>query len=100
MKMLVAVGIASLLTLQATGLELAVAPLNCAQTCPTDGQDGACAPLCTDCFCCPTLRSCVQVEGQLPSPLISMPAGEPEQTPAPLRANPSEIFHIPRIALA
>ena len=100
MKLIITIGIAGLLFLQATGLDLAVAPEACTTTCPTDGPDGSCAPLCADCFCCPILRSCIQPDNGFSSPLACARAPEPEREPLPLTADPADIFHIPKTQLA
>ena len=100
MKIILAIGIAGLLFLQVTGLDLVVAPEACTTTCPTDGPDGSCAPLCPDCFCCPTLRSCIQPDHGFSSPLASTMAPRTERKPLPLSAHPVDIFHIPKAALA
>ena len=100
MKTVITLAIAALLFLQATGLDVVVASQDCATTCPTDGPDGSCAPLCPDCVCCPTLRSCVEPDCALSSPHTSTMAAEIERASMPLEADPADIFHIPKAALA
>ena len=99
MRPILTLSIAALLLLQATGLDVVVASQTCSTTCPTDEADGACGPLCSDCFCCPTLRSCVQPDSGLSLPLVSTLAPEAERTPLPPKADPADIFHVPKTAL-
>ena len=100
MKSIITLGIAAFLFLQATGLDVVVAPQACASACPGDEPDGNCAPFCEDCYCCPTLRSCVQPDSAFVSPLVPKMALEPEMEPLPPRPAPADIFHIPKTALA
>ncbi|HET9481283.1 MAG TPA: hypothetical protein VFP98_05955 [Candidatus Polarisedimenticolia bacterium] len=100
MKASAAFAILVLLFLQSTGLALGAEPLTCRERCPTDGPDGSCAPLCPECVCCPTLRSCVRTQWVFSSPFASAMAPDAETQPPPLEAEPAEIFHIPRAALA
>lgn len=100
MKTIITLGIATLLFFQASGLDVVVAPEACTRSCPTDGPDGSCAPFCPDCSCCPTLRSCIQPDSAFPSPLTSTMAPQAELKPLPVRPAPTDIFHIPKAALA
>ncbi|MGH9869521.1 MAG: hypothetical protein ACREAA_15315 [Candidatus Polarisedimenticolia bacterium] len=100
MKTMMTFCIMALLLLQATGLDVAVAPIDCQEGCPTDGPDGACAPLCPDCVCCPVLRSCIQPESpKVPCATTQAPRAA-EECNFPADAEPAEIFHVPRSPLA
>ena len=100
MKTIIAFGIAGLLLLQATGLDVFIAPQDCERSCATDGQDGVCAPMCSDCYCCPTLRTCLQPEGTLLLAFDGVIASLAETERAPQKATASDIFHVPKTLLA
>jgi len=59
-KTLIPLRIRALVMLQATGMDVVIAPQDCERSRATDAPDGMCAPLCSDCYCCPTLRTCAQ----------------------------------------
>jgi len=100
MKRTIVLGIAALLFLQATGLDVVVAPQACTRACPTEEPDGTCAPLCSDCFCCPSMRSCIQPGYVFSAPFGSTSAPHTDRAPLPLQTAPVDIFHIPKAALA
>jgi len=100
MKPIVALGIAALLFFMATGLEVVVASQACVRTCPTEGPDGDCGPACPDCFCCPSLRSCIQPDGCISSPPASTIALVAQPEPPSTKADPADIFHVPKTTLA
>ena len=96
MKPTLTLAIGVLLLLQTTGLVAIVAPLPCTDGCPEDGPDGACAPLCDECVCCPTVRSCEQPGFMVGSPQFSLLRRATERRiPSPDTA-PADIFHVPK----
>ena len=99
MKSLTAQALIVLVFLLATSLGSAFAP-PCETGCAGDGPDGTCAPLCQDCACCPTLRTGVQVHGVLSILCLIVIAPHLERQPVPRDADPSDIFHVPKPALA
>ncbi len=69
----------------------------CAERCPDDGDDGACAPTCDDCACCAHVRTVALRASGLGADVA---AGAAAHTPEPLAAAPQpfvdEIFHVPK----
>ena len=61
-------------------------------------DDDACAPLCTDCACCPALRSDVPPPIPAPAPgECRLLARRDARRPVP-DTQPADIFHVPRRA--
>jgi hypothetical protein len=89
----------TVLLLQATGLDVLIAPRPCALTCTSDGPEGDCAPFCADCICCPALRNGIPLEIATPPPAPARLAAGLDGDHRILPALPEEIFHVPRSAL-
>jgi len=78
-----------------------VAAAECRDGCPDDDAGGRCPPACACCSCCVHAVSSIpaaQVTAVMPPPISDFSFSPDEiQTSSP---DPSEIFHIPKLALA
>lgn len=62
-------------------------------------DEDACAPLCTDCACCPALRSETPAAPNVPVPVAGTIAARPDATPPARESRPADIFHVPRLTV-
>lgn len=73
----------------------------CSTTCPDDGPDGRCGPICIDCTCCTHAARPLAANPVVPIP-PTPPAREivADEGPAPRATNAQDVFHVPRSNLA
>lgn len=86
---------------QAAGLSaFLAAEQGCTEKCPGDSPDGTCPPACQFCACCTAPRTLPPESGTtMPVPAVGqrVPSRGDE---APPSAEPREILHVPKLALA
>ena len=85
---------------QSAGLADALAPEPCQQACPNDDTDGQCAPMCTDCVCCPHQQPVLLACRIVPAPSPPIELAEIRAAIGSPSARSNEILHIPEALLA